>query len=118
MGDSVKIGRFILFGIPYPGFIKKILAMFRSSGRFIWMASYLMFFISMYIVSKHSNSKKIANIIITLCLAIQLFDLYPKLKDKFYYNEINYEIDTKSWELVLKDYKHIACIPLESFDHR
>ena len=77
----------------------------------------MIFLVCMYIVSKYTN-KKIANVIIVICLILQLIDLYPSLNNKFDYKEKTYNIDTVQWENVLNNVEHIVYLNLEnnSFD--
>lgn len=116
IGTTVKLGSHILFEIEYPEFILKILSAFRSTGRFIWIPCYMIFFTCMYVVSKNMN-KKVANIVITICLIIQLLDLYPYLKDKFTYEEKPYTYNNIAWNEILNGNPHIACIPISKFNN-
>ena len=120
LGTSIKLGKFVLFDIPYPNFILCIFYIFRATGRFIWIVDYLIFFIAIYIVYKYLK-RKTANIIIVLCLVIQVLDLYPSMAHKFEYIDIYNIQNQNEWDLVLKDCKHIICfgfsdISIEGFE--
>ena len=107
IGGTIKVGSSVLLNIAYPLSIIKLLSMFRAIGRFIWIACYIIFLSSIFIVYKYSN-KKIANIIITVCLVIQIVDLYPSMITKFEYSEENkISYSEKEWEIALKDVSHI-----------
>ncbi len=112
IGGSIKLGNQVLFKINYPERIANLLLVFRSTGRFIWIPCYLIFLSSMYLVNKNTN-KKIASIIITLCLLIQIVDISPYLKDKFTYQERPYNYEKEMWKEALKECNHIAYLPVE-----
>ena len=112
IGGSVKLGNQVLFNINYPEKISNLLLVFRSTGRFIWIPCYLIFLISMYLVNKKA-SKKVASIIITLCLLIQIADISPYLKDKFTYEERPYNYEKEMWQEALRECNHIAYLPVE-----
>lgn len=116
IGTSVKFGSHVLFHIPYPKIILKVLSAFRSSGRFVWLPCYIMFFASMYLVYKNTN-KKCAISVISICLVIQLLDLYPSIKTKFTYEEKGYNSEKQLWTQVLEDCEHIVCLPIAKFQN-
>lgn len=70
----------------------------------------------MYLSYKYLN-KKTANIVIVICLVIQLIDFYPAMSNKFNYEEKNYDIDT-SWQELLEETEHIVYLSFgqTSFD--
>ena len=67
----------------------------------------------MYIIFKYSN-KKIAYIILSLCLVIQFIDIYPAMKEKFNYEEETYTID-KEWEQALEGTSHIVYLQIGEY---
>ncbi len=114
MGTSIKLNSHIICNIPYPSFIIKILEIFRASGRFIWIACYCIFFGSIYTVYKY-ESKKIFNIIITICLLLQIFDLRSALINKFEYTKTNtYEQNAEEFKKALGNCEHIICLEFNS----
>lgn len=116
IGTSVKLGSHVLFHIPYPKIILKVLSAFRSSGRFVWLPCYIMFLASMYLVYKYTN-KKCAISVISICLIIQLLDLSLSLETKFTYEEKSYNSDKQAWEEVLEGCEHIVCLPPDKFEN-
>lgn len=111
IGTSVKIQSHILFNIPYPGFILRLFEIFRATGRFIWIACYIIFFVNIYIISRYFDKKKIINVVITVCLVIQIVDLYPSLKSKFEYNESDFGLTVSAWDKITENCEHIVCLP-------
>lgn len=115
IGTSVKLNSKVLFMIHYPSIIINLLSNFRSIGRMIWVVCYLVFFASIYIVSRYITNKRAANIIITICLMIQLLDFKEPLMGKFEYQEKSYNLNMQAWEEVLETSEHIVCVPLSDF---
>lgn len=74
MGTAVTVNTRTLFEIPYPSFILKILAIFRSSGRFLWGVWNLYAVIVLVGIMKEYEKKQ-AFIIILLCVCVQIYDL-------------------------------------------
>ena len=107
MGASIKIGAKTLFFIPYPSFVQDIFGIFRTIGRFIWLPCYIVFFASIYIVSKYIN-KKTANVVIIMCLILQIIDFYPIMQSKFKYEDKVYDINETAWKEVLEDAEHVV----------
>lgn len=112
MSPTIKANSHMIWTIPFPAFIMKILEIFRANGRFIWIASYSIFLISILIVYKCSN-KKVANAIITICLLIQILDFRSSMTNKFRYSDyITYTENNISFDKVLEGSKHIACLDI------
>lgn len=70
-----------LFGVPYPSFVRKMLSIFRSNGRFIWTAVYLVI-LSTVIFTDRCFSPRLSKILIIAALLLQLFDLSGMMKEK------------------------------------
>ncbi|MCI8620624.1 MAG: hypothetical protein HFJ50_02090 [Clostridia bacterium] len=80
--------------------------MFRTTGRFIILPYYLIFFSSICIVNKRLNKFK-ANVVITLCLLVQFADIYPAMLNKIEYRKHEYEYNEELWSKILEDTNHI-----------
>ena len=70
-------GRLILH-IPYPGFLNKLLGIFRSNGRFIWISAFIIESLAIYAVNRHLK-ETFAVLLLSLCAFIQLYELSPNL---------------------------------------
>ena len=57
LSPTVMLGEQILFEIPWPDFITKILGIFRSSGRFIWPLSYVIMLFCIVTVISFTKDK-------------------------------------------------------------
>ncbi|MBQ7562414.1 MAG: hypothetical protein IJT16_00315 [Lachnospiraceae bacterium] len=90
-----------LFGVPYPGFIRKLLGIFRSNGRFIWTAVYLLMLLAITLcyrsffesgnrrgaagVERKKGSRVLFYGLTILSLGLQLFDISEMLAGKHNY---------------------------------
>jgi len=68
--------------IPQP--VKKLGGVFRSNGRFIWPAAYILILSSIYMIHRYVR-KKTAYVLLVVCVALELTDVAPYIKEK---NEI------------------------------
>ncbi|MFT3985801.1 MAG: DUF6311 domain-containing protein [Lachnospiraceae bacterium] len=70
-----------LFGVPYPAVVRKVLSIFRSNGRFIWTAVYLVI-LSAVIFTDRYFSPRLSGVLIAAALSLQLFDLSGIIEEK------------------------------------
>ncbi len=66
----------IILSIPLPESLENFLNIFRSAGRFIYPAYYILL-ISVFIIILKYFSKKAAAVLISICLLLQIYDLIP-----------------------------------------
>ena len=89
-----------IVGIPYPKPIFKVLSIFRSNGRFIWVAMYLLILLAIVLVARvklaHIRIPDdyliwIRRIVIIIALTVQLYDMsgYIAEKGEYYKSEQN-----------------------------
>lgn len=111
---TIGINNKIIANIWYPPIIRKLLDVFRSSGRFMWPICYL---IIIYTIKELINNSKSAQLLICLfiCSIIQIGDISNIIKEKNQnFNVIStYDsrLKSESWnELVNEKYKHIVFI--------
>lgn len=112
ISNIVTLGKNILFTIPYPDFVLKILEIFRATGRFMWIICYIVDIL--VIVSLVINSPKKATILILIiCSIVQFADISEVLirKNKGFDTIVEYNSNLKSdiWqEISNKGYEHIV----------
>lgn len=111
LSPSISLNNKILFTIPYPEILVKLLGVFRASGRFIWPICYL---ITIYALRNIIlNCKKSKTIIIfSFCIIIQFYDLsgyiYSIHKNFSNYNSYTTKLQSELWtNLKNGQYKHI-----------
>ena len=87
----VTLGDLKLFGVPYPGFIKTIMNIFRSNGRFIWTPMYILMLGAVVMTARadryfpKSDQKKDRmgiQILITVAVLIQILDVSKMVGEK------------------------------------
>ncbi|WP_394698272.1 DUF6311 domain-containing protein [uncultured Ilyobacter sp.] len=110
-GGTISFDR-SFFTINVPLFLKNILGIIRSSGRFIWPLYYLIV-LSTLIVFINSIKTRKKYIILMAVVVLQILDLSPGLKaiDKRYENQ-TWENPLKSeyWKYLAENYKHVVFI--------
>ena len=99
MGVVATFDDKVLFGIPYPEFFNKIWSTFRSNGRFIWGA-WNIAIISALVVIFVRYPRKIARILVCLCMVLQIADLSTMLDNRhgIYFHRQNAYTETCSIE--------------------
>ncbi len=116
ISPDVSFNEKLLFAVPYPEWAMNILAVFRSSGRFIWIPFYIILAVLLSCVANMSKTTATA-LFTALCVTIQAIDLSPMIKSRinFFYGKNRYETPLKSekWDELGKESKHIMfCTPL------
>lgn len=100
-----------LFGVPYPSFVRKALSIFRSNGRFIWTAVYLVM-LSAVIFTDRYFSPRLSRMLIAAALLLQLFDLSGMIKEKrdYFNTPQTYETmwDAEELKEMLQGHKEFA----------
>jgi hypothetical protein len=86
----------LLFTYPYSSTLYHYWSIFRSTGRIVWPVCYLIY-VGVVVCSDRLwrdrvNIKFAANVIITICVFLQVFDLSGKLTGKrSYFDDVEYE---------------------------
>ncbi len=70
----VTWNQFKLFGVPYPSFVRKLLNVFRSNGRFIWVPVYLITLSVIVVIDRYLLSF-VGKLVFAAAFAIQLYDI-------------------------------------------
>lgn len=112
LSPTISLNKYILFTIPYPSKLVKILSIFRSSGRFMWPILYIIY---IYVIKKiiDKSTKKSAMIFLCICIIIQISDLSNVItqKNDYFSNKIKYisQLQSPVWSnFAQKNYKHIV----------
>ena len=114
ISNVVAFGSNILFIWPLNTFIKdNIFGLFRSSGRFFWPIFYILVLGSFYVLK---NLKyKFVLLILTLALALQIYDLSGILYQRgqtFERRGFSYDILTPQFREASQAYQHLAFFPV------
>ncbi len=113
----ITFGEHKILEIPYPEFIIHVWSIFRSTGRMIWVAVYLVELAGCAVCFKLVN-KRAALILICLCVCIQVYDIHKILdsKNETFNQIVEYRSGLKSdfWDTVGTDseLKHIVYVQL------
>lgn len=118
--NLVYLGSNIFIEVHWPKFIDDLLAIIRSSGRFIWCVMYIVMIGTLFIVSK--NFKGIPQkIIIIVCVCLQLADLYAPIQrlQNQYQGEVKVEdslVQSDFWNTKLGDFSKVVYYPSDGYD--
>ena len=101
--------------IPY--FLMRLFTFFRSAGRFIWIADYLIFFVVFVGIYRMYQLKKInISLLVVTLVFLQLADFSVRMlkihKDKKYstYIDLSSNYNKKAWDAVFAEQKHLKYI--------
>ncbi|MBO5468850.1 MAG: hypothetical protein J6A03_03745 [Lachnospiraceae bacterium] len=98
----------ILVNISIPDFLYKLLSVFRTSGRFVWVIVYGLMIYSVYQVIR--NSKKYAVYILIACTVLQIIDIGWYFKKDFSAVYENNVVISDEWEEISDHYSHIVLV--------
>jgi hypothetical protein len=113
LSNNIAFGKFEIFSFKVPDVLLVIPESFRSTGRFIWLISFL-FFIYFASSIQQRYSQRIFSIILTFILIVGLIDYFPQMQSqkklKF---QINYSssLDNKAWNFISECYSKIRVYP-------
>ncbi len=117
---SVYLGKRIILQVYLPSKWYDLLAIVRSSGRFMWVIMYLVMILALYLITKLIRNKKVSLAIVALCVCVQMADLAkPLLAIHDQYTSEAVEDDTLAadefWETQLGDFKHVVYFPVNEY---
>lgn len=121
LSPIVTFGDRKLFELPLPQKIVDLWAVFRSTGRLVWPAYYLIIIYCIKFVAKLRNP--IGMILIVICMCIQMFDIHGILNTKhqrFSKNIIYVNNDENFWESLTayRNFNHLnISYPEERIDY-
>lgn len=120
IGPTLSFGSKIICYLPYPEFVLKFWCNFRSTGRMIWPAYYIIYIFIFKILFdlsyvKSCKEKFFRIILMGFCCVIQVIDLSPCLIGKHeyfaHYQELNTAIHDEAWSKLGDNYKHMIVLP-------
>lgn len=102
---NVCFNQYELFTIKLPEVIEKLLGIFRSSGRFIWITVYVIEIYAVKLAVTYLKDKFII-VVIAVCSILQIVDLQSYfLNHKLAEKELTYTSDT--WDYLADNYSRI-----------
>jgi hypothetical protein len=113
LSNNVGIGPNILVHYNVPFVIERLISPFRASGRFIWLAYYLLMAgILVYVLKKFSRTTAVA--LLCACLVLQIADSWKAFKQNLAAYEYNYQpvlLGSTFWQTAAQKYSRILYIP-------
>ncbi len=120
IGPTLSFNARVIGEIPYPNFLLKMWCSFRSTGRMIWPAYYIIYIFIFKILSdfcqSRNNISRYFNIVLLgFCCIIQILDLYPYLEGKHdyfaHYQQLETTIHDEAWKVLGEKYSHMVVLP-------
>jgi hypothetical protein len=113
VSNVVTLGPFVLFTIPLPESLQKVLDVFRSSGRLFWPTYYALMFVVMAVLARDGKTTLIP--LLATTLAIQFFEVPPdnsRLR-RLFKSEVVWESSLQSdfWGQASRCYGKILFVP-------
>ena len=113
---SFSINQYLILKITFPSKLENIISIFRATGRFIWMACYLIMLMAVVNIYKKYNDKEYIYIFIIVILFIQIYDLRGYIKSKQekvnnYEKEYVYKLEEK---IDMSKYNQIVFLPADN----
>lgn len=91
----VSFGEVKIIHIPYPQIVERILGIFRSNGRLIWVAFYIILTAAISITAyTFRNNTRLCFAVFAAAFLIQLFDMSGTLYEKHEYFTADYSVST------------------------
>ena len=91
----VSVGSIKIVHFPYPGFAEKLLGIFRSNGRLIWPAFYVILTAACALTAKIFEKKKgLCAAVFAAAIILQIFDMSATLKEKYMYFNFDFPVIT------------------------
>lgn len=120
IGPTLAMNEKVLCYLPYPDFLIRFWCNFRSTGRMIWPAFYVIYLFIYWTLFKLSSMRTIVHkyftmALLAICCLIQVIDLSPHLVAKHHffahYQELQTTIQDEAWSVLGKNYKHMVVLP-------
>lgn len=119
--DLIYINEKIFIEVHWPEFLENLLAIIRSSGRFIWCVMYIIMIGALFVVSK-SFKKRWQILIVVGCMCLQIADLHVPINrlQALYKKQpavAEEELVTSDfWNTTLGEFDTIVYFPSDSYD--
>lgn len=105
LGPVCYFNQHMIYRIPWPQIIIRLLSVFRSTGRFIWPVHLGLMALVFIILAKYmSKQPKGILLVLLVCLIIQIVDLWPAYQNKHkIYANIPYDTSESFSDYMLED---------------
>lgn len=113
---SFSINQHLIFKITFPTKLESIISTFRATGRFIWLACYLITLVAIVNVYKNIKNKKYSYVFIMVVLFIQIYDLrgYIIEKHQIFNNYDNEYVFNFEEQINISKYNEIVFLPADN----
>lgn len=117
VSHELSLGNRVVWEIPYPEELVSLWGMFRSSGRFIWPAIYLLTLCALVLTCRIAENfyfGQIVTVFVGGCLFLQVVDCFPQLEERHikFSNRVEYQsvLQDERWDEWAKEKKHLVFV--------
>lgn len=112
ISHKVTYGNNTLFEYPIPSLIMKVGGVFRASGRFVWVAYYLILLLSLLLFTKAKYNENLKIVIIMMVVFIQFYDIKPIYTYRnLKYGEYVTPLSNEKWTGMIQNFDRIITYP-------
>ena len=98
--------------IPLPHFLERLGAIFRSSGRYIWLANYLIIFAVLKVFYEHISAARFKYVFLGALFLVQVTDVHPLLfASHFSHNAYKAPLTKEVWESLISTSEKVNVYP-------
>lgn len=117
--STVFLGERMVAWVYMPDKLLDLLAVIRSSGRFMWGIMYLIMLFGVYLLTRFMRNKRLQKVLLLMCVCLQIADLAKpvmNIHSQYTSEPVEEDIYTKDpfWQTTFGDYKHLVYYPLSS----
>lgn len=110
MGNNVTWNEHRFVDIYFPDLFLKLVSIFRTSGRFIWVIVYGVLIFSVYTILRNSKKHIYSLVILAICTVLQLVDIGPFFKRDLQVQMGNNIVNSVEWESIADHYESVVLI--------
>jgi hypothetical protein len=113
LSNNIGIGPYIIFHYHVPANIERMISPFRASGRFIWIANYILM-AAILVIALRSFGARASLGLLSGCLILQVADCWPALERNRQVYEAPYNpplLTSSFWQRVGEKYDKVLYVP-------
>jgi uncharacterized protein DUF6311 len=113
LSNKIGVGPYVLVHYPLPFIAERLISPFRASGRFIWLAYYLLMTgVLVYVLKRFSRSAALS--LLSICLVLQVADSSKAFKQNLAAYQYNFQpalLNSDFWQTAAQKYREVLYIP-------
>ena len=112
LGNRLSLDGTTLLQLELPEFAQYWMTVFQAVGRFVWPLFYV---VVLFILAKAPRLFKSADLLLLICIAVQLVDLHPLISTKRFteFASYNSPLIGDFWEQAPRTFRHLMLLPAQ-----